>query len=100
MRDRMHSRVAAVLNDGCAQYQSPDGLLVVPLTEVMIDRNLMQNGPDGMFRSDATGVTWRKQLLGNAARGGVITFGAERWIVEEIVADDGHFVTAACMEEQ
>ena len=97
MRDRMHERVVGKLNDGCAQYQGPGGAPVCQLPEVIVDRNLMQNGPDGMFPSDAVGVSWRKPLLPDAARGGIFTFCGERLLVEQIIADDGHMVTAACM---
>ena len=97
MRDRMHERVVAHLNDGCAQYQSHDGAPSHSGITVIIDRNLMQSGPEGMFRSDAVGVSWRKCQLATVVRGGIFTYGGERLVVESIIADDGHMVTAACM---
>lgn len=97
MRDRMHERVVARLNDGCADYQGQNGTLVFQGLTVIIDRNLMQTGPDGMFPSDSVGVSWRKSQLATAERGGVFTFSGERLVVEQIIADDGHMVTAACM---
>ena len=97
MRDRMHKHVVATLNDGTAQYQGRNGDSVQGAIRVIIDRNLMQNGPDGVFRSEAVGVTWRKCQLAAVERGGVFTYGAERLVVEDTIADDGHMVTAACM---
>lgn len=97
MRDRMHERVVAHLNDGCADYQGPEGAPVHAGLTVIIDRNLMQAGPEGMFRSDSVGVSWRKCELATAERGGIFTYRSERLVVEEIIADDGHMVTAACM---
>lgn len=97
MRDRMHERVVARLNDGCAQYQSHDGAPAQSGVTVIIDRNLMQSGPEGMFRSDAVGVSWRKCQLATVVRGGIFTYGGERLVVEDVIADDGHMVTAACM---
>lgn len=97
MRDRMHQRVVARLNDGCAQYQGADGSPVCTIPEVIIDRNLMQSGAEGMFRSEAVGVSWRKCLLATVDKGGVFTHCGERLVVEDIIADDDHIVTAACM---
>ena len=97
MRDRMHERVVAHLNDGCAQYQSHDGAPSQSGVTVIIDRNLMQSGPEGMFRSDAVGVSWRKCQLATVVRGGIFTYGGERLVVEDVISDDGHMVTAACM---
>lgn len=98
MRNRMDRSVLAKLNDGVAEYRGP-GQQPRPVT-VMIEHNLVQNGPDGMFRSDATGFTWRKAELAGAERGDVFTFERCRYVVEEVISDDGHFVTAACMESR
>jgi hypothetical protein len=97
MRDRMHERVVEHLNDGLAQYRDPDGALVLDGLPVIVERNLMQEGPEGRFPTDAVGVTWRKELLATAARGGEFTFGNEQLVVEAMIADDGHMATAACM---
>lgn len=99
MRDRMHERVVAHLNDGTAEYNANDGTPPVRCLPVIVENNLMQNGPEGLMRSDAIGVTWRKQLLETAERGGVFTHCGRRLIVEQVIADDGHMVTAACMED-
>lgn len=97
MRDRMHQRVVARLNDGCAQYQGPDGSVVCTIPEVIIDRNLMRRDEDGVaFLSEAVGVTWRSCHLKSADRGGIFTHCGERLLVVDIIADDGLMVTAAC----
>ncbi|RYJ63244.1 head-tail joining protein [Pseudomonas songnenensis] len=98
MRDRMDRRLIAKLNDGVAQYCGP-GRQPRSVT-VMIERNLVQNGPEGLFRSDATGFTWRKAELEGAERGAILIFDRCRYVVEETVSDDGHFVTVACMESR
>ena len=94
---RMDSRVQISLGNGTAQYTGRTGAPVVADIEVLVDRNLMQTGPDGMFRSDAVGVTWRKEQLQAVERGGVFLFGAERLVVEDTISDDGQMATAACM---
>ncbi|MFY1052378.1 head-tail joining protein [Ectopseudomonas khazarica] len=98
MRDRMHQRVVAHLKDGCAEYQPSGGLPSVRGVEVMVDENLMQNGPDGMIPTEATGITWRKAQLQDVTRGGVFLHAGRRFIVEQKIMDDGHMATAACME--
>ncbi|QRY79641.1 hypothetical protein JVX91_00570 [Pseudomonas sp. PDNC002] len=99
MRDRLHERVVARLNDGTAEYQAKDGRLLASGLTVIVDHNLMQNGPDCLMRSDAVGVSWRKPLLACVERGGIFTLCCgRRLLVEDIAADDGHMVTAACME--
>ena len=60
--------------------------------------NLMQNGPDGMMPTEATGITWRKAQLQDVTRGGVFVHAGRRFIVEQKIMDDGHMATAACME--
>lgn len=94
---RLDDRVQKRLGNGCAQYTGIAGAPSVAGVEVIIDRNLMQNGPEGVFRSEAVGVTWRKCQLAEVERGGVFTYGAERLVVEDTISDDGHMVTAACM---
>jgi len=96
MRDRMHQRVVGRLNDGSAQYQPQAGAVLAGI-EVIVDHNLMQNGPEGVFRSNAVGISWRKAQLPKAERGGVFLHCGVSYVVEEIIADDGHMITAACM---
>jgi hypothetical protein len=95
MRDRMHQRVVAHLNDGVAEYRN--GEIVVPGIDVMVERNLMQNGADGVFRSNAVGISWRTAQLSGVSRGGVFTHCGASYVVEDVITDDGHMITAACM---
>ncbi|WP_017516561.1 hypothetical protein ACQCLI_05070 [Pseudomonas nitroreducens] len=99
MRDRLHERVVERLNDGTAEYRAKDGSLVISNLTVIVDHNLMQNGPNGVMRSEAVGISWRKPLLDAVERGGMFVLCCgRRLLVEDIAADDGHMMTAACME--
>jgi len=98
MRDRLHRQVIATLSDGTADYANPSGSPVASGVTVMIDRNLERAGADGMFVSIPLAITWRKAELAEVARGGTFTLGATSYIVEQPVSDDGHMITAACME--
>ncbi len=97
MRDRMLRTTVAVLNDGCAAYQDPAGKPVGEVL-VMVDYNLRRAGPEGVFATDQVGITWRKTEMPTAKRGGIFTHQAKRYLVEEVIVDDGHMATAACME--
>lgn len=97
LTDDMDDMIMSSLNDGQATYQGTLGELPVSGIEIFIDRNLQRVGPDGLFRSDAVGITWKKRSLAHAARGGVFQQCATRYCVEDIIEDDGHIVTAACM---
>ncbi|MEB2328100.1 MAG: hypothetical protein OZ926_14755 [Pseudomonas sp.] len=96
----MDAVIMASLSDGEGEFIHPDGQIVrnVPL---MLDHNLQINGPEGLYRSDAVGVTWRRQSVPCAVgRGGIFVFRKRRYLVEGILIDDGHMVTAACMEQR
>lgn len=93
----MDAAVMTVLNDGTCTYLGAPGQVPVYDIEVFIDRNLQRVSPDGMFRSDAVGITWKKRSLAHAVRGGVFQHCATRYCVEDIIEDDGHMITAACM---
>lgn len=86
----------AVLNDGCATYQDSAGLPVSDVL-VMVDYNLQRAGPEGVFATDQVGITWRKTEMPTAKRGGIFTHQTKRYLVEDVIADDGHMATAACM---
>jgi hypothetical protein len=97
MRDRMIRTTVAALNDGCAAYKDPNGIPIAGGVEVLVDYNLQRAGPDGVFITEQVGITWRKAALPTAGRGGVFTHADINYLVEEIIADDGHMITAACM---
>lgn len=98
MRDRMLKRAVSALKDGTAQYHGRDGVPVGDPIEVIIDYNLMRAGPEGMFPTEAVGVTWRKPLLAYAERGGFFLHEGRKFVVEEPLTDDGHMISVACME--
>lgn len=93
----MDAAIMASLNDGNGDYQDPSGRLALGI-ELIIDRNLQHAGPDGVFLSSAVGITCRNAQVGVVNRGGMFVFGSARLVVETIIADDGHMLTAACME--
>lgn len=95
----LDAAVMAGLNDGTADYAGPSGSPVASGVSVMIDRNLERPGADGMFISIPLAITWRKTELAEVARGGVFIVGGASYIVEQPVSDDGHMITAACMED-
>lgn len=98
LTDDMDVMIMSSLNDGLGDYFEPAGTPVAQGIELMIDKNLQRAGPDGVFMSDAVGITWRKQELHGVVRGGFFVFGSIRYVVEDTIQDDGHMLTAACME--
>jgi len=100
MRDRMQKRVVATLKDGTAQYIPPTNAAPVNCIDVIIDHNLVQNGPEGLWRSDAIGISFRTEQLGSVQRGGVFVTPGKRYLVEDTISDDGTWIVAACMEQK
>lgn len=96
----MDAVIMASLSDGEGDFVHPDGTVIrnVPL---MLDHNLQLNGPEGMFRSGAVAITWRRAAVPCVVgRGGMFVYRARRYLVEDILDDDGHLATAACMEQR
>lgn len=98
MRDLMHQCLITTLNDGTADYQDAAGNPLASGIAVMVDRNLERAGADGMFISIPLAISWRKSDLTSVGRGGIFMVGTERYCIEHVVSDDGHFVTASCQE--
>jgi hypothetical protein len=96
----MDAAIEASLSDDLGDYVDPSGLPVVRGLKVMIDHELMINGAEGVFRSDAIGITWRKSSLEKVAKGGRFSVGGCRFVVEDTLSDDGRWITAACMESR
>lgn len=96
--DDMDEMIMSSLNDGTAEYSCPAGAVSIHDIEVIIDHNLQRVGPEGLFRSDAVGITWKKRDLPSAARGGFFRQGCKRYCIEDVIEDDGHMATAVCME--
>ncbi|SFB48466.1 head-tail joining protein [Azotobacter beijerinckii] len=96
--DEMDAAITASLGDGTADYLDTAGLPAASGVEVMIDREAQHAGADGMFVVVPISISWRKAQLATATRGGRFVVCTNSYIVEDIIADDGHMVTAACME--
>lgn len=96
--DNMDAAITASLSDGAADYLDAAGLPAASGVEVLIDREAQHAGPDGLFVVVPISISWRKAQLAAPARGGRFVVGNATYIVEDIIADDGHMLTAACME--
>ncbi|SFB46455.1 hypothetical protein [Azotobacter beijerinckii] len=95
---RLHGVSAARLSDSTGSYAyGPD--VTVTGIDLMVDRNLQREGPDGMFISGVIGISWPAAQLATADRGGIFTIGSEHFTVEALIANDGHYITAACMRK-
>lgn len=91
--------VMSALKDGEGHYLDAGGCVRAQHIELIVDHNLQRVGPNGVLVTDALGITYRKADLDQAERGGVFVFDNKRYLVEEVVSDDGDFATAACMED-
>lgn len=98
--DRMDAAIMASLNDGTGDYFDSAGMPAAQGIELIVDHNLQRVGPEGVFLSDAIGITWKKSDLAAVNRGGFFEFAGCRYIVEESIADDGHLATAVCMVQK
>lgn len=93
----MDAAVMSSLGDGLANYFNSAGAPAATDLEVIVDHGLERVGAEGIFRTDAIGVTWRKSLLPAVERGGFFVHESKRLVVEDTIFDDGHMITAACM---
>ena len=94
----MDAAIMASLKDGQGDYRDANGRPVAADIELIIDRNLQHAGANGVFLSSAVGITCRKAAVGNICPRGLFVFEGVRYQVAEIIEDDGHMLTAACME--
>lgn len=98
--ERLHRIGAGRLADAVGSYVESGRPPVRDLV-LHFDENLLQNGPEGAFRTGALGVGWHKRDLPCVqVRGGIFEVGGRRLLVEDIVDDDGHWMIAACMEQK
>lgn len=97
MRDRMNKKAMRTLTDGPACYTDLSGN-TAPSVPIMIDFNVEKTGPEGFYSTDQVGITFNRADLAEAVRGGVFTWGCRRFVVEEDMPNDGHYITVACME--
>ena len=98
MRDRMNRKAMRTLTDGLACYTDKSGA-TVPSVPIMIDFNVERTGPEGIYSTDQVGITFNRADLQEAVRGAIFTLECHRFVVEEDIFDDGHFITVACMEQ-
>lgn len=92
---RLHSVSAARLSDSIGSYQCGSAPPVLDI-ELMVDRGVSLEGADSMFRANTVAITWPAVAMSSVVRGGIFTVGAERFLVDDTVADDGYFLTAIC----
>ncbi|MDH1055303.1 hypothetical protein [Aquipseudomonas alcaligenes] len=96
--DDLDTLVMKSLSDGAATYRPPQiGAGEKKGIPVIIDRNLEVAGAGEVFQTSLVGVTWRCACLKSVEAGGVFLFGSERLLVQRVIADDGDWMTAACM---
>lgn len=101
--DDMDEMIEDSLSDTCADYQPPfQGAASCKGLPVQVERNLQMLGAEGSFQTTLVGVSWRKCRLATVDRGGsfLLAKGNERLMVENIIEDDGDWVTAACMVQK
>lgn len=91
------NRVASCrLADALGCYEQP-GRQPVEGIALQIDRGVDLTGAGDAFVGCTIAITFSKAQLAAVSRGGIFTSGAERFVVEKAIADDGHVITAACM---
>lgn len=93
---RLNSTAAARLTDSTGTY-SHAGTTVAGLA-LQVDRNVERAGADGAFVAVPVAITWPRAALAKVSRGGRFIVGAEAFVVEVVIADDGQWLTAACQE--
>lgn len=96
---RMDNAIAARLNDGVGEFRDGNGTVRRNL-QLQIDNKVDMAGVVEMLTGGVKAVTVRvSELCGSKPiRGGVFLLGQTRYIVEEVLVDDGYFATYACME--
>lgn len=97
--ERLNSVAAVRLTDSAGSYCGSSGIPVndIPLS---VDRGVGLEGANEIFHVNTTAITWPVSKLSSVSRGGIFTIGKQRYVVEEEVANDGHWGTAACMESR
>lgn len=100
MVEDMDEQIMFSLADAIGMYRGPELGPVHSGIDLIIDRDVGFAGPEGMLLADAIGITWRRVALPCAERGGIFTVGSTRYVIEKVISDDGHMVTAACMEDE
>lgn len=86
------------LSDQLGSFQPRQGA-AVPGLSLQVDVNLQFEGADGVFQTQAVGITVRKASVGTVRRGDLFILASGKQLqVEQPVSDDGYWLTLACME--
>lgn len=93
----MDAAIMGALSDGHGQFVPADGRRPVDCVELIVDRNLQQQGAGGVVLTNAVGITCSKAVVGNVDRGDLFIFKGSRFVVEVPLSDDGHMMTLVCM---
>ncbi|WP_341304724.1 hypothetical protein [Pseudomonas sp. TMP25] len=93
---RMNRVAASRLADALGSYQQ-DGQPPIDGLALQIDRGVDLTGAGDIFLGCTIAITFSKATLCSVVRGGIFTSGLERFTVEKAIADDGQWITAACM---
>lgn len=93
---RMNRVLEERLADALGSYQQA-GQPPVDDLALQIDRGVDLSGAGDSFIGCTIAITFSKASLSAVIRGGVFTAGIERFTVEKSIADDGQWITAACM---
>lgn len=96
MQGRLNRVVRERLADTLGSYQQA-GHPPVDDVVLQIDRGVDLTGAGEIFQGCTVAITFSKAQLASVSRLGVFVVGAERFTVERAIADDGQWITAACM---
>lgn len=93
----MHSYSEKVFADGAMRLVRAGADVSVDVP-VQLDRGVELVGADGSFVGRGVTLTWLKVKAPDVRRGDLAQVGSETFIVEQLLADDGHVITVSCME--
>jgi len=96
MQGRLNRVARDRLGDTLGSYQQA-GRPPVDEIALQIDRGVDLTGAGEIFQGCTVAITFSKAQLGTVNRLGIFVVGAERFTVERAIADDGQWITAACM---
>lgn len=96
---RLNSVAATRLADSLGAYQH-GALPPASDLSLQVDRGVGMEGAEQVFQVGTVVITWLASQLAGAARGGVFLIGTERFVVEDIVANDGQFLSATCVVQR
>ena len=93
MRERMHQRVVARLNDGEAQYLSRSGVVLAAAVPAIVSQGVERldalSGGVDRVRTHCV----QKHLLQPLDLKGAFVMAGKTWHIDGIAEDDGHLIT-------